>query len=50
MVAYNSNRKVLLTGASGYLGAHVLEVLLRGGYNVRATVRSQKKADQVTAR
>jgi len=29
------------------LGAHVLDVLLRSGYQVRATVRSQEKADKI---
>jgi NAD dependent epimerase/dehydratase family len=50
MVAVSANRKVLLTGASGFLGSHVLEVLLRGGYDVCATVRSQQKAKQVSLR
>jgi nucleoside-diphosphate-sugar epimerase len=50
MVKVNANRKVLLTGASGYLGSHVLDVFLRAGYIVKATVRNQKKADQVAAR
>lgn len=31
--------KVLLTGASGFLGSHVAELLVRGGHEVRALVR-----------
>jgi nucleoside-diphosphate-sugar epimerase len=50
MMKVNANRKVLLTGASAYLGSHVLDVFLRAGYIVKATVRNQKKVDQVAAR
>lgn len=39
------NEKVLVTGASGYIASHVLDILLKRGYAVRGTVRSQKKAD-----
>jgi dihydroflavonol-4-reductase len=40
-------KKVLLTGASGYIGKHVALQLLNDGYAVRASVRSLKKADEV---
>jgi len=50
-MVHNSNQdKVLVTGVSGYVGAHVLLVLLKSGYWVRGTVRSQQKADQVKAK
>ena len=40
----NSNADyVLVTGASGFIGAHVVDLLLKKGYRV-GTVRSQKKA------
>jgi dihydroflavonol-4-reductase len=40
-------KKVLLTGASGYIGKHVALQLLNDGYEVRASVRNMKKADEV---
>ncbi|AZN38517.1 NAD-dependent 4,6-dehydratase LegB [Paenibacillus albus] len=30
------NRKVLITGADGFIGSHLTEALVRGGYDVRA--------------
>jgi dihydroflavonol-4-reductase len=41
--------KVLLTGANGYIGRHILLELLNQGYQVRASVRSLDKAEQVIA-
>ncbi|GAA4669090.1 aldehyde reductase [Amycolatopsis dongchuanensis] len=38
---------VLVTGGSGYLGAHVVARLLRDGYAVRTTVRSPERAAEV---
>ncbi|GFP59623.1 putative uncharacterized oxidoreductase C513.07 [Trichoderma asperellum] len=38
---------VLVTGASGFIAAHVVEAFLRKGYNVRGTVRSDKTAAEV---
>ncbi|CAN6673422.1 NADPH-dependent aldehyde reductase Ari1p [Trichomonascus vanleenenianus] len=35
--------KVLLTGASGFLALHILDILLDRGYQVVATIRSEKK-------
>jgi len=41
-------KKVLVTGASGFVAAWVLKLLLESGnYHVRATVRSQAKADWI---
>ncbi|TCD64033.1 methylglyoxal reductase (NADPH-dependent) gre2 [Steccherinum ochraceum] len=35
--------KVLVTGANGYIAMHVVDQLLKGGYSVRGTVRSESK-------
>ncbi|ODV73676.1 SDR family oxidoreductase [Cyberlindnera jadinii NRRL Y-1542] len=40
---------VLITGASGFIALHVIDELLRKGYRVIGTVRSQSKADKITA-
>ncbi|KAL3457167.1 NAD(P)-binding protein [Aspergillus heterothallicus] len=40
---------VLLTGASGFVGAHILKTLLDRGYSVTATVRSSDKGDKILA-
>ena len=34
------NKEVVVTGASGYLGQHVISELLKRGANVRAVVRT----------
>lgn len=39
--------KVLLTGGSGFIAAHVLEQLLAKGYTVVTTVRSEHKAQKI---
>jgi len=39
--------KVLLTGASGYIGKHITLRMLRDGYDVRASVRSAAKQGEV---
>ncbi|KZV86952.1 NAD(P)-binding protein [Exidia glandulosa HHB12029] len=39
--------RVLLTGASGFIAAHVLDQLLKKGYWVRATVRSDRKKQEI---
>ena len=41
--------KVLLTGSSGYIGKHITLRLLADGYEVRASVRSKSKAEEVRA-
>jgi nucleoside-diphosphate-sugar epimerase len=38
---------VLVTGASGYVAGHCILRLLDGGYNVRGTLRSLKRAGEV---
>lgn len=38
---------VLVTGASGYLGGHVVNTLLRRGYKVRGTVRSKSTVEKI---
>lgn len=37
---------ILVTGASGYIGSHVVNEALLAGYKVRGTARSQEKADK----
>jgi len=39
--------RVLLTGGSGFIAAHVLDNLLEHGHSVVTTVRSQAKADKI---
>jgi len=41
--------RVLLTGASGFIALHILELLLKRGYSVRGTVRTQDKANKIAA-
>lgn len=47
MAAALSKTIVLVTGGSGFLGAHCISALLRDGYQVRTTLRSLSKADSV---
>lgn len=44
-----STEQVLVTGGSGFLGAHCALALLERGYRVRATVRSPDRATEVRA-
>lgn len=39
--------RVLVTGGSGFVGGHCLLQLLEKGYNVRTTIRSEKKKREV---
>src|SRR5258708_28723392 len=40
-------KRVLLTGANGFVGSHILDQLLSLGHSVRSIVRSEAKAKQV---
>jgi nucleoside-diphosphate-sugar epimerase len=40
-------QRILLTGANGFVGSHILDQLLSHGISVRSIVRSQSKAQQV---
>jgi len=48
MVNFNGET-VMVTGATGYIGAQVVSLLLPKGYRVRAAVRSKEKADALAA-
>ncbi|KAF1348102.1 hypothetical protein BDV97DRAFT_335163 [Delphinella strobiligena] len=39
--------RVLVSGGSGFIAAHVLDILLKNGHSVVTTVRSQAKADKI---
>src|SRR5215213_531026 len=41
---------IFLTGATGYIGAAVLDALVRGGHDVTALVRDNEKAARIAAR
>lgn len=43
----NENKLVLVTGASGFLAGHIINILLEKGYKVRGTVRSLKDNNKV---
>lgn len=45
----NINKRVLVTGGSGFLGIHVILQLLEKDYTVNTTVRSAAKRDEVLA-
>ena len=42
-----SDELVLVTGASGYIAAHIIQQLLENGYKVRGTVRSLRNEQKV---
>jgi len=39
--------RVLLTGGSGFIAAHCVDILLKHGHSVVTTVRSQEKANKI---
>jgi nucleoside-diphosphate-sugar epimerase len=41
LIMSQTKHRVLLTGASGFIGNHILAQLLSAGFSVRAIVRSQ---------
>ena len=42
--------RIFLTGGTGYIGAAVLDALIRGGHEVTALVRDNEKAAHVSGR
>lgn len=42
--------RIFLTGGTGYVGAAILDALVRGGHTVTALVRDQEKAKRIAAR
>jgi nucleoside-diphosphate-sugar epimerase len=42
-----SDQTILVTGASGFVAAHVIKTFLQAGYKVRGTVRSEDTANKV---
>ncbi|RMX90437.1 hypothetical protein D0868_14507 [Hortaea werneckii] len=47
MIIFQTIMRVLLTGGSGFIAAHVLDILLQHGHSVVTTVRSQDKAKKI---
>jgi nucleoside-diphosphate-sugar epimerase len=47
MTDSNTNQTVLVTGGSGFVGAHCILQLMENGYRVRTTVRSLSKKNEV---
>ena len=43
MPAITPGSKALVTGANGFAAIHIVDALLKKGYSVRATVRSESK-------
>src|ERR1700722_1806004 len=46
----SSVMRVALTGATGFIGSHVLDELLGRGHEVTALVRDDAQAERITAR
>lgn len=47
MTSTRGKGAVLTTGANGFVGSHIVSLLLSRGYKVHATVRRQEAADQL---
>src|SRR6185295_13553078 len=47
---YALSMRIFLTGATGYIGAAVLDAIVRGGHDVTALVRDSEKARRVAKR
>lgn len=47
MSSSTTSKRVLVTGANGYLAQHILQQLLAAGHSVRGVVRSPSKATQL---
>jgi dTDP-glucose 4,6-dehydratase len=45
MVNSKSSRKVLVTGAGGFIGSHLVELMVQQGFHVRAFVRYNSRND-----
>lgn len=43
------SKRILLTGANGFVGSWVLDRLLKQGHSVRAIIRSESKAQQISS-
>src|SRR5579862_1259150 len=50
MLSFKASMRIFLTGATGYIGAAVLDALVRGGHDVTALVRDNEKSKRVSAR
>ena len=49
MIENSSNHKkikILVTGASGYIGLHCIAAIMKKGYNVCGTIRSARSRNQ----
>lgn len=44
---YSMSKKVLITGASGFVGYHLVDVALQKGYEVTAAIRSSSKTEHL---
>jgi nucleoside-diphosphate-sugar epimerase len=42
-----TNKTILVTGASGYVAAHIIAAFLKAGYRVRGTVRSESSIPKI---
>ena len=49
MAALQKGQTVLVTGATGQIGSHVVEEALKAGLKVRAAARNEEKAKQLHA-